>query len=118
MLYALPAIDERLRKHREGQPAADFTVVYHLLSIDRFTPGGDGELRLKVALPGDKPSLPTIIPIYANANWYEREVWDMFGVVFTGHPNLRRIMLPPRWEGHPLRKDYPEIGRASCRERV
>jgi NADH-quinone oxidoreductase subunit C/D len=106
MLYDLTAIDERLRKHRPGQPAADFTVVYHLLSLDRFA-SGDAELRLKVALTGEKPSLPSIIPIYANANWYEREVWDMFGVVFTGHPNLRRIMLPPRWEGHPLRKDYP-----------
>jgi NADH-quinone oxidoreductase subunit C/D len=106
MLYDLTAIDERVRKHRPGQPAADFTVVYHLLSLDRFA-SGDAELRLKVALTGEKPSLPSIIPIYANANWYEREVWDMFGVVFTGHPNLRRIMLPPRWEGHPLRKDYP-----------
>ncbi len=107
MLYDLTAIDERLRKHREGQPKSDFTVVYHLLSLERMRPGGDGELRLKVALVGDGASLPSIIPIFANANWYEREVWDMFGVVFTGHPNLRRIMLPPRWEGHPLRKDYP-----------
>jgi NADH-quinone oxidoreductase subunit C/D len=107
MLYDLTAIDERLRKHREGQPKSDFTVVYHLLSLDRLKPGGDGELRLKVALVGESASLPSIIPIFANANWYEREVWDMFGVVFTGHPNLRRIMLPPRWEGHPLRKDYP-----------
>ena len=107
MLYDLTAIDERLRKHREGQPKSDFTVVYHLLSLERMRPGGDGELRLKVATIGEGASLPSIIPIFANANWYEREVWDMFGVVFTGHPNLRRIMLPPRWEGHPLRKDYP-----------
>jgi NADH-quinone oxidoreductase subunit C/D len=107
MLYDITAIDERLRKHRTGQPASDFTVVYHLFAIDRFTPGDHGEIRLKVALIGDKPSLPSIVPIFANANWYEREVWDMFGIVFTGHPGLRRIMLPPRWEGHPLRKDYP-----------
>jgi NADH-quinone oxidoreductase subunit C/D len=101
MLYDLTAIDERLRKHRHGQPASDFTVVYQLLSTDR-----NADIRLKVALLGDKPSLKTIVPIYANANWYEREVWDMFGIVFDGHPNLRRILLPPTWEGHPLRKEY------------
>ncbi len=101
MLYDVTAIDERLRKHREGQPKADFTVVYQLLSIDR-----NADLRLKVALTGEYPSLKTIVPIYANANWYEREVWDMFGIVFDGHPNLRRILLPPSWTGHPLRKEY------------
>ncbi|HUP92240.1 MAG TPA: NADH-quinone oxidoreductase subunit C/D [Solimonas sp.] len=106
MLYDLTAIDERVRKHRQGQPASDFTVVYHLLSLDRSTPSSSGEIRLKVALLGDKPSLPSITRLFANANWYEREVWDMFGIVFDGHPNLRRILLPPRWEGHPLRKEY------------
>jgi NADH-quinone oxidoreductase subunit C/D len=102
MLYDLTAIDERVRKHREGLPASDFTVVYHLLSIER-----NEDIRLKVALTGEKPSLASIVTIFVNANWYEREVWDLFGIVFTGHPGLRRIMLPPRWEGHPLRKDYP-----------
>ncbi|HEX4872203.1 MAG TPA: NADH-quinone oxidoreductase subunit C/D [Nevskiaceae bacterium] len=102
MLYDLTAVDERLRKHREGLPAADFTVVYHLLSVDR-----NSDVRLKVALLGETPHLPTAVGVYANANWYEREVWDLFGIVFDGHPCLRRIMLPPRWEGHPLRKDYP-----------
>ena len=101
MLYDLTAIDERVRKHREGQPPSDFTVVYQLLSIGRNT-----DIRLKVALLGEYPSLKTIVPIYANANWYEREVWDMFGIVFDGHPHLRRILLPPTWEGHPLRKEY------------
>jgi NADH-quinone oxidoreductase subunit C/D len=102
MLYDLTAVDERARKHREGLPPADFTVIYHLLSIER-----NSDIRLKVALLGDTPTLPTIVSIYPNANWYEREVWDLFGIVFSGHPSLRRIMLPPRWEGHPLRKDYP-----------
>jgi NADH-quinone oxidoreductase subunit C/D len=102
MLYDLTAIDERMRKHRAGMPPSDFTVVYHLLSIDR-----NSDVRLKVALLGDKPSLPTCVGVYINANWYEREVWDLFGIVFDGHPNLRRILLPPRWEGHPLRKDHP-----------
>ena len=111
MLFDLTAVDERVRKHRAGQPSSDFTVVYHLLSVDRAmaVPRDDagGDVRLKVALQGDKPELPTCIPVFINANWYEREVWDLFGIVFTGHPNLRRILLPPRWEGHPLRKDYP-----------
>ena len=101
MLYDITGIDERVRKHREGQPGADWTVVYHLLSLGR-----NSDVRLKVALSGDKPELPSAVGIFANANWYEREVWDLFGIVFTGHPNLRRILLPPRWEGHPLRKDY------------
>jgi NADH-quinone oxidoreductase subunit C/D len=106
MLYDLTAVDERVRKHRDNLPPSDFTVVYHLLSIERSTPTTQGELRLKVALRGEMPGIPTIIPLYANANWYEREVWDLFGITFTGHPNLRRILCPPRWEGHPLRKEY------------
>lgn len=102
MLYDLTAVDERLRKNRQGLPPADFTVVYHLLSIDR-----NSDVRLKVALTGEFPSLPSIVNIYANANWYEREVWDLFGIRFNGHPNLQRIMLPRTWQGHPLRKEYP-----------
>src|SRR3990172_2455156 len=102
MLYDLTAIDERERAHREGQPPCDFTVVYHLLSFDR-----NQDLRLKVALQGDEPSLPTITGIWQNADWYEREVWDMFGIRFDGHPHLERILMPRTWEGHPLRKEHP-----------
>ena len=105
MLYDLSAIDERLRKHREGQPASDFTVFYHLLSIER-----NSDVRIKVALTGDDLHIPTAIGIWPNASWYEREVWDLFGVRFSGHPNLRRIMMPEEWQGHPLRKDYPVEG--------
>ncbi|MBK6960879.1 MAG: NADH-quinone oxidoreductase subunit C/D [Gammaproteobacteria bacterium] len=108
MLYDLTAVDERLRKYRDGLPAADFTVVYHLLSVDRdIATRGQGDIRIKIALRGDFPSLPTVSGIYPNANWYEREVWDLFGIGFEGHPHLRRILLPPTWTGHPLRKDYP-----------
>lgn len=102
MLYDLSAVDERLRTHRYGLPAADFTVFYHLLSIER-----NNDVRIKVALSSDSLSLPSVINIWPNANWYEREVWDLFGIVFDGHPLLTRIMLPPTWKGHPLRKDYP-----------
>jgi NADH-quinone oxidoreductase subunit C/D len=101
-LYDLTAIDERERIHREGQPASDFTVVYHLLSYEQNT-----DLRIKVPLAGDALSLGSIVDIFPSANWYEREVWDMFGINFEGHPNLRRILMPPTWQGHPLRKDHP-----------
>ncbi|MGB2119012.1 MAG: NADH-quinone oxidoreductase subunit C/D [Porticoccaceae bacterium] len=102
MLYDLFVIDERTRVYRDDQPASDFTVVYQLLSIER-----NADLRIKVALTETDLSLPTSISIWPNANWYEREAWDMFGVEFTGHPNLFRILLPPTWEGHALRKDHP-----------
>ena len=102
MLYDLSAIDERLRTHREGQPQSDFTVFYHLLSIER-----NSDIRIKVALAENDLNLPSIISIWPNANWYEREVYDLFGIHFTGHPHLFRILLPRYWEGHPLRKEYP-----------
>lgn len=102
MLYDLTAIDERVRAHRSGQPESDFTLVYHLLSFSR-----NEDIRIKVPLRGEAPSLPTITSIWPAANWYEREVWDLFGINFEGHPHLQRILLPPTWQGHPLRKDYP-----------
>jgi len=82
-----------------------FEVVYHLLSIPRRQ-----RLRLKVKLSGDDPSLESITSVWPSANFFEREVYDLFGVRFAGHPNLRRIMMPEDWEGHPLRKDYPVEG--------
>ena len=105
MLYDLTAIDERVREHRQGQPPSDFSVVYHLLSFER-----NQDVRIKVPLLGETPSLPSITDLWPAANWYEREVWDMFGICFEGHPHLRRLLMPPTWEGHPLRKDHPARG--------
>jgi NADH-quinone oxidoreductase subunit C/D len=102
MLYDLTAIDERMRTHRDGQPPSDFTVVYHLLSFDR-----NEYVRIKVPLAESRLSLPSIVDLWPAANWYEREVWDMFGIVFDGHPHLERILMPKSWVGHPLRKDHP-----------
>lgn len=102
MLYDLTAIDERERMHRGGQPVADFTAVYHLMSFER-----NEDIRLKVALQDDDLTLPTITDIWPNANWYEREGWDLFGIEFEGHPHLARLIMPPTWEGHPLRKEHP-----------
>jgi NADH-quinone oxidoreductase subunit C/D len=101
MLLDLFGIDERLRQHKPAT-ADDFTVVYHLFNLaDRE------EIRIKVAVSDADSNVPTATGVWANANWYERETWDMFGVEFTGHPNLRRILLPPTWEGHALRKEHP-----------
>lgn len=102
MLYDVTAIDERLRSHRLDQPDSDFTIVYHLLSFDR-----NMDIRIKTALKGEKPSISSIVDIWQAANWYEREIWDMFGIRFDGHPHLKRILMPPSWEGHPLRKEHP-----------
>jgi NADH-quinone oxidoreductase subunit C/D len=102
MLYDLHAVDERLRKHRDGLPPADFTVFYHLLSLER-----NSDVRVKVALSAEDLHVPTATGIWPNANWYEREAWDLFGVEFSGHPHLYRIMMPRTWQGHPGRKDYP-----------
>ena len=82
-----------------------FEVIYHLLSLPRKT-----RLRLKVRLHGDDPNIESITPLWPSANFFEREVFDLFGVRFNGHPYLRRIMMPEDWEGHPLRKDYPVEG--------
>ena len=82
-----------------------FEVVYSLLSIARKR-----RLRLKARLPGDTPSLPSLISVWPACNYFEREIFDLFGVRFEGHPYLRRIMMPEDWKGHPLRKDYPVEG--------
>ncbi len=84
------------------QQEPHFHVIYQLYSLTRNL-----RLGLRVPVNGNQPSLPTITTVYPNANWHEREIWDMFGIRFEGHPDLRRILMPYDWEGHPLRKDYP-----------
>ncbi len=79
-----------------------FQVVYQLYSLAHNV-----RIGLSVPLHGNAPSLSTIEGVYPNANWHEREIWDMFGIRFEGHSDLRRILMPYDWEGHPLRKDYP-----------
>jgi len=105
MLFDLTAIDERLREQRAGQPDADFALVYHLYSMEPVD-----DLRLKLALNDNDLAAPTITDLWPAANWYEREVYDMFGVHFEGHPHLSRILMPPTWTGHPLRKEHPARG--------
>lgn len=102
MLFDITAIDERVRVNHLDQPSSDFTVTYHLMSFS-----DNCDIRIKVALSAADLNIPTITDLWPNANWYERECWDMFGVHFNGHPNLTRILLPPSWQGHPLRKDHP-----------
>ncbi|CDZ16520.1 NADH-quinone oxidoreductase subunit C/D [Candidatus Johnevansia muelleri] len=101
MLFDLHAIDERFRNNRDGLPKSAFTVFYHILSFNY------NDLMIKVSLLDESDIwLPSITNIWKNANWYEREVFDMFGINFKGHPDLRRILMPFTWKGHPLRKDY------------
>lgn len=82
-----------------------FHVIYHILSM-----AFKNRIRLVAQVDSIDPSIDSITPIWPSANFYEREVWDLFGVRFHEHPNLRRIMMPEEWEGYPLRKDYPVEG--------
>ncbi len=110
MLLDLGAVDYLQREPR-------FDVVYHLLKmpseISSVAQVGQPErLRLLCGVPLSSLSLPTATDLWKSADWAEREIWDLFGIAFTGHPDLRRIQMPSHWEGHPLRKDYPLRGPA------
>jgi NADH-quinone oxidoreductase subunit C len=94
-----------------------FDVVYHLLAIPTKVAsvaevGRPRRVRLLVGVPADDTTLPSVTDLWASADWAEREIFDLFGITFTGHPNLRRIQMPDDWEGAPLRKDYPLRGPA------
>jgi len=104
-LTDLTAVDESTRQTRQNYP--DYTLVYHLLAFEPPT-----RLRLKVPLHGLDPVTPSITDIWPSADWYERECFDMFGIRFDGHPRLWRLLMPHDWEGHPLRKSYPDRGTA------
>jgi len=82
-----------------------FELNYHLVSIPRRE-----KVRLRVWLGGNDPVVDSLVPVWPGANWLEREIFDLFGIRFAGHPDLRRILLPDDWEGHPLRRDYPVEG--------
>ncbi len=84
----------------------NFEVVYHLYSIKL-----NHRVRLKVKIPASNPNIDTVTNVWKTADWHEREAYDMFGIIFNGHPNLQRILTPEGFEGHPLRKDYPLKGR-------
>jgi NADH-quinone oxidoreductase subunit C len=82
-----------------------FEVVYNFYSIKH-----NHSIRIKALLPGDAPAIESVIYLWKTAGWHEREAFDMFGIIFNSHPDLRRILMPEDWEGHPLRKDYPLKG--------
>ncbi|MBI5056809.1 MAG: NADH-quinone oxidoreductase subunit C [Nitrospirae bacterium] len=83
-----------------------FEVIYNLYSIKH-----NHRIILKALIPEDNPTVDSVVPIWNGANWHEREACDMFGIIFNGHPDLRRILMPDDWEGFPLRKDYPLKGK-------
>jgi NADH-quinone oxidoreductase subunit C len=110
MLLDVGAVDYPGREPR-------FDVVYHLLALPAKPAtvaevGTPRRLRLLVGVPGDDPSLPSVMDIWPSADWAEREIFDLFGITFTGHPDLRRIQMPDDWVGYPLRRDYPLRGPA------
>lgn len=93
-----------------GRKNDRFEVVYNLRSINH-----NHSIRIKAVVPEDDCKIDSVVRIWAGANWHERECFDMYGITFSGHPDLRRILMPEDWEGHPLRKDYPlksDLGEA------
>jgi NADH-quinone oxidoreductase subunit C len=92
----------------EGEPAPRFEVVYELRDLRDLT--APRELRVRAFLPAEGPTIDSVADLFSPAGWDEREMWDLFGVRFEGHPKLSRILMPDDWEGHPLRRDYPVGG--------
>ena len=110
MLLDIGGVDYLQREPR-------FDVVYHLLALPAKAAsvaevGRPRRVRVLAGVPGEDARLPSVVDLWPSANWAEREIYDLFGIVFDGHPDLTRIQLPDDWEGHPLRKDYPLRGPA------
>jgi NADH-quinone oxidoreductase subunit C len=97
-LSSVTAVDWHPREPR-------FEIVYHLQSV-----APNRWLRVKAEVGGETPEIDSVFSVWRGSDWYEREVFDLFGVAFRGHPNLQRLMMPEGWQGHPLRKDYPVHG--------
>lgn len=103
------SFDNALELPQRDEPR--FVVVYHLLSLEH-----NMRVRLRCAAPDDDlPVVPSVIRLYANADWYEREAFDLFGILFDGHPDLRRILTDYGFTGHPFRKDFPLVGNVEMR---
>ena len=98
MVIDITAVDRYRREQR-------FEVVYHLYSLQH-----KHYIRLQVPVEEEQPVVPSVTGVWAGANWHERETFDMFGIRFTGHPDLRRMYMPEEFEHHPLRKDFPLMG--------
>lgn len=104
MLTDITAVDNMRRE--DFEPARRFTVVYVVYSVAHKK-----RVRVEVSVPEQDPRVPSAAPVFKGAPWIEREVFDMFGIIFDGHPDLRRVLLPDYYEHFPLRKDYPLTGR-------
>jgi NADH-quinone oxidoreductase subunit C len=113
----------RVAEFIKTDPALAFDLIIDVLGVDMYRPEERFEvvynayslankrfLRLKVRVPEDAPEVPTVTGVWPGANWHERETWDMFGIRFAGHPDLRRLYMPEEFEYHPLRKDFPLMG--------
>jgi NADH-quinone oxidoreductase subunit C len=113
----------RVAEYIKTDPALAFDLIIDVLGVDMYRPEERFEviynvyslankrfLRLKVRVSEDAPTVPTVTGVWPGANWHERETWDMFGIKFAGHPDLRRLYMPEEFEHHPLRKDFPLMG--------
>jgi len=112
---AMMLLDVGAADYLEREPR--FDVVYHLLALPARAAtvaevGTPKRYRVLCGVSGDKPTVPSVTDLWPSADWAEREIFDLFGIVFEGHPNLRRVQMPDDWEGYPLRKDYPLRGPA------
>jgi NADH-quinone oxidoreductase subunit C len=109
-LCGVDYLDYRRESPPAPPPRARFAVVYHLLSVKH-----NRRLRLRAFLDGDPPRIDSVVGIWSSANWFEREAFDLFGIVFEGHPDLRRLLTDYGFIGHPFRKDFPLSGQVEMR---